>query len=463
MARVKKQDVLTLEERLEQALVPDWEQPYKVPENWVWTRLSAVAQWGSGGTPSRKHPDFYKGNIPWIKTGELNDDVIYDSKEKITEEAIKNSSAKRFPVNTIVIAMYGATIGKVGILGIEATTNQACACAVCFSALNYKYLFYYVRSQKDAFIKKGKGGAQPNISQEIIKAHEIPIPPLAEQQRIVDRIESLFAKLDEAKEKVQAALDSFETRKAAILHKAFTGELTAKWREEHGVGMESWKDTNIGKLAVLITKGASPKWQGIEYTDERTQTLFVTSENVREGYLDLSKEKYLDNRINEIQKRSVLKYGDVLLNIVGASIGRAAIYNLHQLANTNQAVCIVRLNINVNREFICYYFNSPVALQYYSLNKVDVARANISLGDVKDMAIKLPYIKEQQEIVRILDDLFAKEQQVKDACTEMLSRINLIKKSILARAFRGELGTNDPTEESAVELLKQCFAHEAND
>ena len=136
--------------------------------------------------------------------------------------------------------MYGATIGKVGILGIEATTNQACACGVCSSAVDYKYLFYYAISQRDDFISKGKGGAQPNISQEIIKQHEIPLPPLAEQRRIVSYIESLFAKLDEAKEKAKEVVDGFETRKAAILHKAFSGELTAKWREENDVALTSW-------------------------------------------------------------------------------------------------------------------------------------------------------------------------------------------------------------------------------
>ena len=168
-----------------------------------------------------------------------------------TQEAISHSSAKIYPTDTVVIAMYGATIGKVGILGIPAATNQACACAIVKPSTDYKYLFYYAQSQKDDFIKKGKGGAQPNISQEIIKFHQFPLPPLAEQQRIVDRIESLFAKLDEAKEKAQAVVDSFETHKAAILHKAFTGELTAKWREEHGVSIDNWKTTRFDSVAAI--------------------------------------------------------------------------------------------------------------------------------------------------------------------------------------------------------------------
>lgn len=224
----KKKTALTIEERLQQALVPAEEQPYEVPENWVWVRLENVASWGSGGTPSRKHEEYYNGDILWIKTGELNNGWIYDTEEKITDEGLQKSTAKLFPPYSVLIAMYGATIGKVAILGVPATTNQACACAVCNQSLLYMYLFYYCISQKNVFIEKGKGGAQPNISQIILKQHPIPLPTLSEQQRIVERIEELFAKLDEAKERLQEVADSFAVRKAAILHKAFTGELIGK-------------------------------------------------------------------------------------------------------------------------------------------------------------------------------------------------------------------------------------------
>ena len=244
----KKKTALTIEERLQQVLVPAEEQPYEVPENWVWVRLESVASWGSGGTPSRKHEEYYNGDILWIKTGELNNGWIYDTEEKITDEGLKKSSAKLFPPYSVLIAMYGATIGKVAILGVPATTNQACACAVCNQSLLYMYLFYYCISQKNVFIEKGKGGAQPNISQIILKQHPIPLPPLSEQQRIVERIEELFAKLDEAKERLQEVADSFAVRKAAILHKAFTGELTKQWRWENGVRDESWEEKKLSEI-----------------------------------------------------------------------------------------------------------------------------------------------------------------------------------------------------------------------
>ena len=462
MAKEKILGALTQEEHLERALVPDWEWPYKVPENWVWTLGKSIF------LPLETRKPF--GDLfRYIDIDSIdNKNQIVNNPKILAISKAPSRASRKISNGDTVFSMVRPYLKNIAY--IDESLSDCIASTgffVCHPTkpLNNRFIYWLMTSE---YVVEGlnqymKGDNSPSIRQSDIENFVYPIPPFAEQQRIVDRIESLFVKLDEAQEKAQAALDSFESRKAAILHKAFNGELTPKWREEHGIRRENWKDTNIGKLAVLITKGASPKWQGIEYTDDRAQTLFVTSENVREGYLDFSKEKYLDNRINEIQKRSVLQYGDVLLNIVGASIGRAAIFNLHQLANTNQAVCIVRLNLNVNREFICYYFNSPVALQYYSLNKVDVARANISLGDVKDMVIKLPYIREQQEIVCILDDLFAKEKQAKDVCAEMLAQIDLIKKSILARAFRGELGTNDPTEESAVELLKHFLTQQANE
>lgn len=455
MARGKKKEILTPEERLQAALVPESEQPYPVPENWCWTRMENIAQWGSGGTPSRKIPEYYNGDIPWIKTGELNDDYIFETEEHITEEAISHSSAKLFPVNTVAIAMYGATIGKVGILGVAATTNQACACGVSNSLANYKYLFYYARSQKDNFIKKSKGGAQPNISQEIIKSHEFPLPPLSEQHRIVDRIESLFAKLDEAKQKAQDALDSFETRKAAILHKAFTGELTAQWRKEHGVGMKSWENLRLENLIEGGPQNGLYKPQ----TAYGTGTKILRIDCFYEGaVLPWENLKRLALSKNEIEQYH-LNINDIVINRVNsmAYLGKSAlIRELPEECVFESNMMRITLNTRmVIPEYAIKYLNSVIGVQELRKNaKQAVNQASINQQDVKNVAIKLPKLDEQAEIVRILDDLLAKEQQAKEAAEGVLEQIDLIKKAILTRAFRGELGTNDPSEESAQELIK---------
>lgn len=176
----------------------------KLPQGWIWTTLGNIGVWQAGGTPSRSNKSYFAGNIPWLKTGDLNDGFIYEIPESITEEAVANSSAKINPIGSILIAMYGATIGKLGILTFPASTNQACCACVKYFAITQPYLFYFLLSHRKDFIAKGGGGAQPNISKEIIVNTAIPLPPLSEQQRIVQKIEELFSTLDSIQNALEA-------------------------------------------------------------------------------------------------------------------------------------------------------------------------------------------------------------------------------------------------------------------
>lgn len=446
----KKKTALTIEERLQQALVPAEEQPYEVPENWVWVRLESVASWGSGGTPSRKHEEYYNGDILWIKTGELNNGWIYDTEEKITDEGLKKSSAKLFPPYSVLIAMYGATIGKVAILGVPATTNQACACAVCNQSLLYMYLFYYCISQKNVFIEKGKGGAQPNISQIILKQHPIPLPPLSEQQRIVERIEELFAKLDETKERLQEVADSFAVRKAAILHKAFTGELTKQWRRENGVSDESWKEKKLGEICT-IGSGGTPSIKHEEYYNGNIP--WVKTGELNHDWIYDTEEKITEAGMNNSSAR-LFPVNTVIVTMYGATIGKTAI--LAVPATTNQACACFVCKAGLIYNYLYWYFIS----QKENLIKSSKggAQPNISQTILKQYYISLPTIPEQHEIVRLIDDLLARERAAQQAAEQALASIDLMKKSILARAFRGELGTNKASEASALELLRQVLA-----
>ena len=457
MARGKKTaKELTPEEKLAQALVPVEEQPYQVPENWCWTYMNRVAQWGSGGTPSRKNPEYYKGYIPWIKTGELNDGYVYDTEEKITDEAIACSSAKIFPANTIAIAMYGATIGKVGILGMEAATNQACACGICLEALAYKFLFYYARSQKGAFIGKAKGGAQPNISQEIIKTHFIPLPPLAEQQRIVDRIESIFAKLDEAKEKAQEVVDGFEMRKSAILHKAFTGELTKKWREEQGVTKESWENRNLQSVCSLkITDGTH---KTPIYCDADEGIPFISAKDVTTGRIYWDNIKYIIPELHEeLYERLAPQLDDILLAKNGRT-GVAAIVEEEKIFDLYVTLAVLRPNKEIIiARYLLNIVNSPICKNQFDEHLTGIGVPNLHLRDIRKVVITVPTLAEQKEIVRLLDQIIEKSQQAKESAGAVIEQIDAMKKAVLARAFRGELGTNDPKEESSVELLKEIL------
>ena len=170
--------------------------PFEAPQNWCWTTLGKIGKWQSGSTPNRLNKDYYNGNIPWLKTGDLNDGYITHIPEYITEKALNETSVKLNPTGSVLIAMYGATIGKIGILTFPATTNQACCACEVFNGIDKEFLFLFLLSHREEFIKMGGGGAQPNISKEKILNTYIPLPPFAEQKRIVNAVNELFTKLD---------------------------------------------------------------------------------------------------------------------------------------------------------------------------------------------------------------------------------------------------------------------------
>ena len=186
----------TKKEKILPAITDD-EKPFDIPSSWEWIRLGDIGIWGAGATPSKSNAAFYtNGTIPWLVTGDLNDGVITEIPGRITELALEKTSVKLNPANSVLIAMYGATIGKVGLLTFPATTNQACCACNPVEGIDLWYLMYFLMSQRSAFIKRGEGGAQPNISKEKIIITPMPLPPLAEQKRIVARVEELLAVCD---------------------------------------------------------------------------------------------------------------------------------------------------------------------------------------------------------------------------------------------------------------------------
>ena len=316
----------------------------------------------------------------------------------------------------------------------------------CFSA---PYFREYMLSNVS-----GVGGSLMRAQPKHVKTYPIPVPPRSEQQRIVDRIESLFAKLDEAKQKAQDALDSFETRKAAILHKAFTGELTAQWRKEHGVGMESWETHKLVECFEIVsgiqkTPARSPKDNPVPY---------LAVANVYRDKIDLSDIRYFEVTPEELEKLK-LQDKDILIvegNGSGNEIGRCAMWHneLPLCIHQNHIIRMRNKTADVLPEYVLYYLNSQAGKSVMQERaKTTAGLFNLSAGKVKTIPLPFASLDEEIEIVRILDDLLVKEQQAKEAAEGVLEQINLIKKAILARAFRGELGTNDPSEESTVELL----------
>ena len=213
----------------------DEEVPFEIPQGWEWCRMGCIGDWGAGATPAKGNPDYYGGSILWLRTGELNNGIVYDSEIKITDKALQECSLRMNKIGDVLIAMYGATIGKVAIVGKELTTNQACCACTPFSIYNY-YLFFFLMGSQIDFIKKGEGGAQPNISREKLISHLIPIPPLAEQHRIVEKIQYLLP-LVEKYSNSQILQNKLNTEikdklRKSILQEAIRGKLVLQIAEE---------------------------------------------------------------------------------------------------------------------------------------------------------------------------------------------------------------------------------------
>ena len=267
------------------------------------------------------------------------------------------------------------------------------------------------------------GSTMKHITKKYFDDIKIPVPSLEIQKNIADILDKAIYLTSKRKEQL---------RELDLLVKSKFIEMFG----DQNTNSKNLEKVYLKDISELITKGASPNWQGIEYVDDDTQTLFVTSENVREGYIDLSKKKYLMDAFNEKQKRSILNNGDFLINIVGASIGRAAQFNLDIKANINQAVALVRIKKGlVNDKYMLEYLNSPKALQMYKSMQVSVARANLSLQNINDLEILLPPMELQNQFANFVKQVDKLKFEMEKSLKELENNFN----SLMQKAFKGEL------------------------
>ena len=435
MAKGKKKETLTPEERLQAALVPESEQPYKLPENWCWAKGSAFLK-----PMETKRPE---GEIFRY----IDIDAIDNKKQQVTEPKIllvkdaPGRASRKLRTGDTIFSMVRPYL--MNIAYIDETISNSIASTgfyVCTPAENVHslYLYYLMISPYtvEGLNQYMKGDNSPSIRRDDVENYVYPIPPLAEQQRIVDRIESLFAKLDEAKQKAQDALDSFETRKAAILYKAFTGELTGQWRKEHGETMESWEKKQLSQLAKQIKAGGDKPDDFTTIADEIHNIPVIANGVTDEGIVGYT---------------ATSRFSGETITVAGRGTIGFSMYRTYPFFPIVRLI-VIEPQDTVKAAYIKYAFDA------FPENGTGSSIPQLTVPMVKEKIIPLPKLNEQTEIVRILDDLLAKEQQAKEAAEGVLEQIDIIKKAILARAFRGELGTNDPKEESAVELLKQVLS-----
>ena len=382
--------------------------PFEVPDGWSWTTLGEIGNWQAGATPSRMRKDYYGGKIPWLKTGDLTDGYIYDIPETITDKALDETSVKLNPSGSVLIAMYGATIGKVGILTCPATTNQACCACVGYKAVTQKYLFYFLLSHKEEFIKMGGGGAQPNISKEKITSTLIPIPPIAEQNRITNEVEHLIA-LIESIEFNRAKLDqSIRLCKDSILDLATSGKLVTQDSSDepalellkrinpsfepcdnrHYANLpETWEEGELGAICQLF--------DGKKVTDKELINLDVKYlRGAKEGDI-LSSGKYVPK--------------DALMILVDGENSGEVFITPHE---GYQGSTFKQLNIypELNRDYVLLLIQH--CREFLKDNKVGSAIPHLNKKLFKQIHVPIPPYNEQERIVQTVRTIMFKLDKI---------------------------------------------------
>jgi len=466
---VAKNEKFSLDGLLEQVLIKDEDKPYEVPSNWVWTRLEFIGDVRGGkrlpqGCTLLDEITPY----PYLRVVDFGDRTINTAEIKFLDESTYGKISNYTISNQDVYISIAGTIGKVGIIQDDLSGANLTENAAKITKLNHilkEYLCFVLCSSElqTQIIDSSTTTTQSKLALFRIGRLIIPLPPLPEQQRIVDLMELLFEKLDRAKELVQNALDSFNERKSVILHLAFTGELTAKWREENGVTYE--KDWEIKEFGDLIKEGPQ-------------NGLYKPQSAYGSGSLIVRIDNFYDGKINpwntlkrlRLEQNEITLYGlnnnDLLINRVNSIqyLGKSALVsNLEETCVFESNVMRMNLKDSALSEYIIMYLNSTQGLQELRKNaKHAVNQASINQKDVNMALVPLPTVKEQKEVVRILNNLLDNEQKASELC-DVIENINFIKKSILARAFRGELSTNNPNEESPLELLKEVLTERIQD
>lgn len=365
-------------------------------------KLGDVFEIGSGGTPSKTHPEYYGGDIPWVKTGDLKSEYLYEVEDFITEEGLNNSSAKMYESDTVLIAMYGATIGATSILNFPACTNQACAAFKKSEEILPEYLYFFLRSKKEKFVNDGVGGTQPNISAGYLKKVQIEVRSLDEQSEIINVLDKVNRIIDERTKELAALDDLIKARFVELFGDPVANPM-------------GWDTDTCKNLTSKIGSGATPKGGRESYGTEGIS--LIRSMNVYNNRFEYKDLAHITDEQAEKLDNVTIKENDVLLNITGASVARCCIVPKDLLpARVNQHVSIIRCKERLLPEFVACMFTEDnyQRLLWNIATAGGATREAITKQQIEDLVLIVPPVEKQQEFMNFAHQVHKSKLVIKN-------------------------------------------------
>lgn len=459
----------TIDELLEEAIVTDKEHPYPLPNNWVWVYTGDIMEFVGGGTPSKSNAAYWNGNIPWTTVKDIKKTYITSSIDHITSEGLKNSSASMATENELLL-ITRMSPGKSGITKMETAINQDLKIVRPKIKIPAYLLWLFFTVNTPLIESLSTGSTVKGIQVAKLKKIPFPLAPIDEQKRIAEKVERLLGKIDEAKRLIEEAKETFELRRASIFDKAFRGELTKRWREKDGKVLDkqlsdfsdnysteiphNWKWIDLETVCKKITDGTHHSPKSYPTGDYK----YITAKNIKRHGIILDNVSYVSKEVHqEIYNRCNVEKDDVLYIKDGATTGIATINQLSEEFSLLSSVALLKPNKDILLpKYLMFCLNSPSTKNRMLSMMSGVAITRLTLKKIKQAMIPLPPIGEQEVIISILEKVEKLDHKI-DYYTELEKDISQLKQSILSKAFRGKLGTNDSSDESAIELLKSVL------
>lgn len=417
---------------------------------WQLTKLSDVAKLTSGGTPLATKKEYYEnGTIPWLVIGDLTDSFVECSEKYITEIALKESNAKLLPIGTLLIAMYGS-IGKLGITKIECATNQAIASIIELYGIDKFFLFYLFLYKRPFLMQLGKGGTQKNISLAVLNSLEIPLPPLAEQERIVAKIEELFAGIDAGVENLKSVKNQIALYRQSVLKSAFDGTLYKT---------TEWNIDVLKNLCSVISDGdhqPPPK--------AKNGIPFIMISNINKNLINFEDTNFVsENYYTSLSEKRKPKWGDVLYSVVG-SYGIPVLIDFQKEFCFQRHIALLRPNTNkIFSKFLFYMLRSRNVYNQATDCSTGTAQKTVPLSGLREIHIPVPTLAEQERIVAEIESRFERADALETAVDRALNDAEKLKQAVLKKAFSGELVPQNLDDEPASVLLDRIRAARASE